>query len=110
MTAADHDSSRHAHGTNQDKIWSYFQNEGVGAIDSAPPRQEFIVRQIARRLRTPRPKVLNIGAGAVSWNCGARPSSTLGAEASTVDVCKKIDEHNDRDDSAERAACCIVNI
>lgn len=63
MTTIDPNPSPHAHGANQDKIWSYFQNEGVSTFDSAAPRVEFLLRQLVRRLRTPRPKVLNIGAG-----------------------------------------------
>ena len=71
MSITNDDSSRHAHGANQDKIWSYFQNEGVSSFDSAAPRLAFLLRQIARRSRAPRPKVLNIGAGGGQLETGA---------------------------------------
>ncbi len=43
---------------NQDKIWDYFQNEGVESFSQSRGRQEFLVRHISHGMR-----VLNIGVG-----------------------------------------------
>ena len=43
---------------NQDKIWDYFQNEGVESFSQSLGRQEFLVRSILPGMR-----VLNIGVG-----------------------------------------------
>lgn len=49
--------------TSQDKIWTHFQNAAVESFDAARPRLEFLVRDVARRVRVPSPAVLNIGIG-----------------------------------------------
>ncbi len=71
MSTTNDNSSKHAHAANQDKIWSYFQNEGVSSFDSAAPRLEFLIRQIARWSGVRHPKVLNIGAGGGQLEAGA---------------------------------------
>jgi len=43
---------------NQDKIWDYFQNEGIESFSQSRGRQEFLVRRIPRGIC-----VLNIGVG-----------------------------------------------
>lgn len=48
---------------SQDKIWSHFQNADPESFAAARPRLEFLVRVIASHVRSPRPKVLNIGVG-----------------------------------------------
>jgi SAM-dependent methyltransferase len=46
----------------QERIWEYFQNEGVASFADAVPRYEFLARRLSAAL--PRgAKVLNIGAG-----------------------------------------------
>lgn len=46
----------------QDKIWAYFQNEGVVAFDQALPRHRFLVRRLSKRLNASA-STLNIGVG-----------------------------------------------
>ncbi|WP_254507846.1 class I SAM-dependent methyltransferase [Anatilimnocola floriformis] len=53
--------SDHLH--SQDKIWSHFQNADPESFAAAKPRLEYIVRSISRRVKSPKPKVLNIGVG-----------------------------------------------
>lgn len=48
---------------SQDKIWSHFQNADPESFAAAKPRLEYLVRAIARKVKTSRPKVLNIGVG-----------------------------------------------
>ena len=48
---------------SQDKIWSHFQNADPKSFAAARPRLEYLVRVIARHVRSSRPKVLNIGVG-----------------------------------------------
>lgn len=43
---------------NQDRIWDFFQNEGVESFSQSRGRQEFLVRHISQDMR-----VLNIGVG-----------------------------------------------
>lgn len=43
---------------SQDKIWDFFQNEGIESFSQSRGRQEFLVRRIADGMR-----VLNIGVG-----------------------------------------------
>jgi len=47
---------------SQEKIWDYFQNEGVNAFADATPRYDFLAKRIAGSL-TMGACVLNIGAG-----------------------------------------------
>ena len=53
--------SDHTH--SQDKIWSHFQNADPESFAAAKPRLEYIARAISRRVKLPKPKVLNIGVG-----------------------------------------------
>jgi SAM-dependent methyltransferase len=46
----------------QQKIWAYFQNDGVDAFAQALPRYRFLTRRLARRTRAPA-SALNIGIG-----------------------------------------------
>lgn len=46
----------------QERIWEYFQNEGVASFADAVPRYEFLAKRLAAAL-PPRASVLNIGAG-----------------------------------------------
>lgn len=46
----------------QDKIWAYFQNEGVASFEQALPRYRFLLRRISKRL-TASASTLNIGVG-----------------------------------------------
>jgi SAM-dependent methyltransferase len=60
---------------NQERIWSYFQNEGCASFAAAGPRIESIARRLGRLLTDPRPLVLNIGVGGghferAALNCG----------------------------------------
>lgn len=47
---------------NQEKIWSYFQNEGSSSFDGALPRYKYILNDIKNRL-PPKSHILNIGVG-----------------------------------------------
>ncbi len=47
---------------NQDKIWAYFQNEGVASFEAALPRYRFLVKALRKNCRGPA-RVLNIGVG-----------------------------------------------
>jgi SAM-dependent methyltransferase len=49
--------------TNQDSIWSYFQNRHPEVFEGATARMDYILRKISRRKTTAIPRVLNIGAG-----------------------------------------------
>jgi SAM-dependent methyltransferase len=46
-----------------EKIWDYFQNEGQETFALSTPRFERLLADIARKAPTPRPVILNIGAG-----------------------------------------------
>ncbi len=48
---------------SQDKIWSHFQNADPESFAAAKPRLEYLVQVIARSVKTPQPRVLNIGVG-----------------------------------------------
>jgi len=48
---------------NQEKIWDYFQNEGVDAFSDSKVRLGFLFRKALRIARGKRLRVLNIGAG-----------------------------------------------
>lgn len=48
---------------SQEKIWSHFQNADPESFAAAGPRLEYLLRVIARRVRTKTPRVLNIGVG-----------------------------------------------
>jgi len=47
---------------NQDKIWTYFQNEGVASFEAALPRYRYLLKGLQKKIRAPA-KVLNIGVG-----------------------------------------------
>lgn len=46
---------------SQEKIWDYFQNEGMSSFDQALPRYRYISKRIANTM--PNSHVLNIGVG-----------------------------------------------
>jgi SAM-dependent methyltransferase len=48
---------------SQDKIWSHFQNADPESFAAAKPRLEYLARVIAAKVKSPSPKVLNIGVG-----------------------------------------------
>ena len=47
---------------NQEKIWAYFQNEGVASFETALPRYRYLLKGLRKKTRPPA-KVLNIGVG-----------------------------------------------
>lgn len=47
---------------SQEKIWEYFQNEGVDSFDDARPRYAYLARRIGRVLPAGS-RILNIGTG-----------------------------------------------
>ena len=47
---------------NQEKIWAYFQNEGVASFEAALPRYRHLLKSLRNNTRTPA-RVLNIGVG-----------------------------------------------
>jgi len=47
----------------QGEIWHYYQTVAPETFHAARPRLDYLVRQIARRAGTGRPRVLNIGVG-----------------------------------------------
>lgn len=47
---------------NQEKIWAYFQNEGVASFEAALPRYRYLLKGLRKNTRAPA-KVLNIGVG-----------------------------------------------
>jgi SAM-dependent methyltransferase len=57
------ESAQHLNCGSQDKIWSHFQNADPGSFAAAKPRLEYLVRAIALKVNSPRPRVLNIGIG-----------------------------------------------
>lgn len=61
MSCREYPVSNHAH--SQDKIWSHFQNADPESFAAARPRLEYLVGVIARRVKSSRPRVLNIGVG-----------------------------------------------
>ena len=49
--------------SSQDKIWSHFQNADPDSFAAAKPRLEYLVRVIEGKVKSARPKVLNVGVG-----------------------------------------------
>jgi SAM-dependent methyltransferase len=47
----------------QEKIWEHFQNAAIESFAGASPRLNFLVRQIARKVKHRGLRLLNIGAG-----------------------------------------------
>jgi len=47
---------------NQEKIWAYFQNEGVASFEAALPRYSYLLKGLRKHLKSPA-TVLNIGVG-----------------------------------------------
>jgi SAM-dependent methyltransferase len=47
---------------NQEKIWAYFQNEGVASFEGALPRYRYLLRGLRKHVQSPA-MVLNIGVG-----------------------------------------------
>ena len=47
---------------NQEKIWAYFQNEGVASFEAALPRYRYLLKGLRKNTRASA-KVLNIGVG-----------------------------------------------
>jgi 2-polyprenyl-3-methyl-5-hydroxy-6-metoxy-1,4-benzoquinol methylase len=66
----------------QDKIWSFYQGEGVQSFSLAAPRMEFLAKRIMHLAKTARPKVLNIGLGDGYFE---RFMLRVGAAVSTLD-------------------------
>lgn len=48
---------------SQEKIWDYFQGEGISNFDDAIPRLRFLVRRARALVSVSQPRVLNIGVG-----------------------------------------------
>jgi len=61
---------RHEHPQGQERIWRHYQNVAPESFDAARPRLDFLVRQIARKTKSPRPRVLNIGIGSGHFERG----------------------------------------
>jgi len=53
----------HEHPRSQERIWRHYQNLAPESFAAAQPRLEFLVRQIARKSQSARPRVLNVGIG-----------------------------------------------
>ena len=47
---------------NQEKIWAYFQNEGIASFEAALPRYTYLQRKVQRLVDEPG-HILNIGVG-----------------------------------------------
>ena len=47
---------------NQEKIWAYFQNEGVASFEAALPRYRYLLSGLRKHIKSPA-TVLNIGVG-----------------------------------------------
>lgn len=48
---------------NQNRIWSYFQNERIDVFSYANPRLRYLVSQVKKLVKTPLLLALNIGVG-----------------------------------------------
>lgn len=47
---------------NQEKIWAYFQNEGVASFEAALPRYQYLLKGLRAHIKAPA-ATLNIGVG-----------------------------------------------
>jgi SAM-dependent methyltransferase len=47
----------------QQRIWGHFQNNEPQAFEAARPRLDFLVAQVRKHCRIPKPVVLNVGVG-----------------------------------------------
>lgn len=67
---------------SQERIWDYFQGEGIANFDDAIPRLGHLVRRARRVVSSAHPSVLNIGVGN-GWL--ERECQRLGWRASALD-------------------------
>lgn len=55
--------SKNTQQAHQNRIWSYYQNEGVDSFGGAQPRLNYLIKAIGRLKKNASPRVLNIGVG-----------------------------------------------